>query len=287
MKKGFAGILLSAFLLTSAALWAADFWEKKKFVDWSEKEVTKILTKSPWARRVDVRLVSLLDSPPGMGPAHGGGFGGPREGSGPSSTVITCPPTCLAPGEGVGNSGPSAGGFPARFRLTVRWYSALPVRQAIVKVRFGGAAETSGRAAELLQEDEAHYIIGISSVPIAMLVRHPERAGSASEGLPSIGQRLKALSDQTKSESFLKIKGQQPVAAQAVQIQAGQAGNSVNAQALRSAADVYVVFPRRMGGRELINLEDKKVEFVTLIGPLEVKAKFKLKDMVYKGELEL
>ena len=276
MKRNFAGLLLVAFVLTSAGLLAADFWEKKKFADWSEKEVTKMLTKSPWARRVDVRLVSLLDSPSGVGPTQAGGYGSPREGSGPMPSP-----------EGVGNGGSSVGGLPPSFRLTVRWYSALPVRQAIVKTRFGNAAETSGRAAELLQEDEAHYIIGISSVPIAMLVQQPEPTGSSSERLPSIRERLKALSDQTKSESFLKMKGREPLAAQAVQIQSEQAGSSVSARALRSAADVYVVFPRRMSGREFITLKDKKVEFVTLIGPLKIKGKFKLKNMIYNGKLEL
>ena len=278
MKRSFTVLLSVAFVLTSAGLLAADFWEKKKFADWSEKEVTKMLTKSPWVRRVDVRLVSLLDSPSGVGPTQAGGYGGPREGSGPSNMPLP---------EGGGNGGPIVGGYPPSFRLTVRWYSALPVRQAIVKTRFGNAAETSGRAAELLQEDEAHYIIGISSVPIAMLVQQPEPAGSSSEGLPSIRERLKALSDQTKSESFLKMKGREPLAAQAVQIQSEQAGSSVSARALRSAADVYVVFPRRMSGRELITLKDKKVEFVTLIGPLKIKGKFKLKNMIYNGKLEL
>ncbi len=33
--------------------------------------------------------------------------------------------------------------------------------------------------------------------------------------------------------------------------------------------------------------EDKEVTFVTWIGPLDVKCKFTLKDMVYRGNLEL
>lgn len=36
-----------------------------------------------------------------------------------------------------------------------------------------------------------------------------------------------------------------------------------------------------------ITLEDKQVTFVTKIGPLEVKCKFTLKEMIYRGNLEL
>ncbi len=36
-----------------------------------------------------------------------------------------------------------------------------------------------------------------------------------------------------------------------------------------------------------ITSEDRKVEFVTKIGSIKVKRKFKLKDMVYNGKLEL
>lgn len=36
-----------------------------------------------------------------------------------------------------------------------------------------------------------------------------------------------------------------------------------------------------------IELEDKEVEFVTKRGPMEIKKKFKLKDMIFKGELAL
>jgi len=36
-----------------------------------------------------------------------------------------------------------------------------------------------------------------------------------------------------------------------------------------------------------LTLEDKQVTFVTKVGPLEVKCKFTLKDMMYRGSLEL
>ncbi len=38
---------------------------------------------------------------------------------------------------------------------------------------------------------------------------------------------------------------------------------------------------------DLIRLQDREVTFVTRLGPIEVKAKFPLKEMVYRGKLEL
>jgi hypothetical protein len=38
---------------------------------------------------------------------------------------------------------------------------------------------------------------------------------------------------------------------------------------------------------DLITLDDKTVTFVTKLGPIDVKVKFTLKDMVYQGKLAL
>jgi len=47
--------------------------------------------------------------------------------------------------------------------------------------------------------------------------------------------------------------------------------------------DVLIGFPRTAA----IALEDQDVEFASQIGAADVKYKFKLKDMVLKGKLEL
>src|SRR5579883_3075313 len=66
---------LSLLLFTiSLTLWAADFWQTKSFTDWDEKEVHKILTDSPWAKKL---LVSLpMGGRGGGGVAGGGGNAG-------------------------------------------------------------------------------------------------------------------------------------------------------------------------------------------------------------------
>ncbi len=42
---GFAGLCVIV-----SGLFAADFWERKNFLDWSEKEVAEMLSHSPWAK---------------------------------------------------------------------------------------------------------------------------------------------------------------------------------------------------------------------------------------------
>ncbi|MFQ5928901.1 MAG: hypothetical protein ACE5MK_04330 [Acidobacteriota bacterium] len=295
MKKHLVGTLLGLVLGTVFIL-GADFWEKKKFTEWSEKEVTRMLTKSPWARTVDVALSRLRGSRQfgadrsSHGGRQGGDFGGGRGGSGRG-------------GGGFGRGGMGGGGgFPPTVRLTIRWFSAVPIKQAIAKRRFGTDAGTSAQAAQIINRQETHYILGVSGVPGRMLLSNPGRRGSESgrgrspaerdtsrsgRDTSRAEERLKRVSERLKSESFLKIKGQEPIPADAVHIEVGRGGNTVDAQALRSGAEIYVMFPRTQESSHVINVKDKDVEFVTKIGEREVKKKFKLKDMVYDGKLEL
>ena len=48
----------------AATLCAADFWVAKPYTDWSEKETGKMITDSPWAKRVSISM--------GMMPQMGG-----------------------------------------------------------------------------------------------------------------------------------------------------------------------------------------------------------------------
>ena len=43
-----------ALIMGASTLVGADFWEKKKFSEWSPKEVAKMLSDSPWAKGFSV-----------------------------------------------------------------------------------------------------------------------------------------------------------------------------------------------------------------------------------------
>jgi hypothetical protein len=103
----------------------ADNWNKKP-EEWSDKDIQKLLTNSPWAKDATVNfdMQGMGGGPPGgMGGPPGGGMGGPPGGGmgGPPGGGMGGPP-------GRGMDGPP--GMPEIHAL-VRWESALPIRAAL------------------------------------------------------------------------------------------------------------------------------------------------------------
>src|SRR5439155_19214477 len=107
MARRLAGTA-ALWVLIGAGLLAADFWEEKPFLTWSDKEVDRIITDSPWAQRLTV-VNQGSPTPSIAGGAVGGGDdGGGRGGRG---------------GRGGG------GGGGVTLRLTITWRSALPIKE--------------------------------------------------------------------------------------------------------------------------------------------------------------
>ncbi len=237
MRK-IAGLLL----VFGCGLVAADFWQKP-YTEWSDKDTAKMMTASPWAKSVSVSMGGGPggDGAPPPGPGGGGfGGGGPR---GPQ-------------GGGGSEFGPGAqGSAPPTFDVVARWQSALPIRQALVRLKFGAEADKSAEAGKILEQEDRPYEIVLSG-PMGMFLG----------GKP--GDAAKALSD----VSFLSSARTGPI--KATQIEVGKPGKSM---------DVVFAFPRTMP----FALDDKEVEFTTKLGASVLKYKFKLKDMVLSGKLEM
>jgi len=253
-------VVVAGLLAAGALLQAEDFWEKKKYAEWTDKEVRQMVTNSPWARRVEIPLGSAMSGGGGRGGrgggrggrggggAGGGGFGAESAGGGfPGAGGEEA-------GGGLGGEGVGGGGGPApTLPVTVRWQSALPVRQALVKSRFGAEAATSQEAAKMLATEQQYYIVVISGLP-----------GRFLEGAPP---------GALKNSSALRLSKSQSIEASDVKVSQGQ-----------PLADVYLLFPRTRA----LRLEDKEVELVvTGLGPLEVRRKFRLKEMLFDGKLQL
>lgn len=249
MKKTFRAIIV-ILSLGAASLVAADFWEKKKLSDWTDKEVRKMLTNSPWARVVDVRLGGPVGGP--SGGRRGGGSRTPSAGGGGGGDIG---------GDDTGGGSSRRGGFdapelPPATPLTIRWHTALPVKQAVAKSRYGDEVMTSPEAAKFLSRQEERYIVGVAGIP-AFAFRGADPAS-------------------LKSNAVLKVKDKPPIRAEEVQASRDQ-----------RTVDVFVIFPRGQQGSHVITLEDNEVEFSLDLGRTDIRRKFKLKDMVYEGKLEL
>jgi hypothetical protein len=194
-----------------------EFWNEKTPPDWTAAEIQQLLNKSPWAKDG-----SITDTGQ-RGPLSSGARpAGRRRGGGAAS-----PST-------AGSTGASI-----KWKATVRWESALPVRESLHR-------GTPGEA-------PADYIVNVLG------------------NIPGVDPDSKTdiLMDNTK----LEHKGDE------IKL------NKVEAAPKNelSADGTLFYFSRVLA----LRLEDREVSFTTKLGPLDIKCKFALKDMVYRGKLEL
>jgi len=230
MKRATGLLFLSAFCLL-----AAEFWQKP-YTEWSDKDITKLMTNSPWAKSTGIEI-SFGGGPPGSGagPGLGGGGGGGR-GGGPQGQR-----------EGPGG-GPSV-------EVMARWQSALPVREAEVRRKYGAEADKSEEAKKFLSEQPETYQIVLSGQAFAFPMGPPD-----------------SLKTALSEASFLASARTGAIKPTQVDVNRGP-----------REVDVLLVFPRSMP----FTLEDKEVEFAATLGKTKLQYKFKLKDMVVNGKLEM
>jgi hypothetical protein len=238
----------AALLVFGVSLWGADFWQAKPPTDWSDKEVQKMLGNSPWARSSSVSLSG--PTPPSVG--------GPT--SGPSTDAGAPPPISEnAGGRGGRGGGPRPGADQPSpgpsATIVVRWQSALPVKEALARVKYGSESATSPDARKFVETGENAYVVVISG-PLRPFLR----------GSPE------ALTKTLLSETSLSTKAKGVLNP-----------SDVRFGTIEKAVELYFYFPRSAA----YTAEDKEVEFSTRLGDLPLKFKFRLKDMVLNGKLEL
>lgn len=252
---------LSQFVLITGCfallVTAEDFWLKKPYTDWADKEATKLLENSPWAHQVSVSLAGPAQQ---MENGGGGGRGKSRGGGVPDMSASNGEepsmggPRSRGGGHGGGDMEAGSGGGTSVL-LTVRWQSALPVREAVVVTKLGHEKADSEDARKFLGQTVAGYVVAVIGVPPAMGRIPAER-----------------LNELAKTTTALRLKDKDPIPA-----------DRAEAVARERSVDLFFVFPKSSP----ITLEDKEVEFIARLGRIEVKRKFKLKDMVLGDKLEL
>jgi hypothetical protein len=256
--KRFALFLFSIICSLPGPLHAAEFWETKPFPEWSDKELQRMMINSPWSKQISVpmdspeaarRRAQARNEPLASGLPD------------PSNTPDPTAPDGARGGRGGALSGgnmdnPTAAPNIPLIPISIRWISALPIKQAQMRAKYGKEAATSPEAQKFLGQKPTLYILAIAGIP-GLLV--------------SAGGGDRTREEMSKSTS-LTVKGKEPFRPAAVQF-VPNGGN----------VDVIVGFERTSE----ITLDDQEVEFSSLIGSVTVKYKFKLKDMAIKGKLEL
>jgi hypothetical protein len=190
-------VLRVALLLLPLCMFAADEqgWKNKQVPDWTEEDAKQVLADSPWVKTVTPTLGQAQQQRP-YGPGMGrrrGGFGYPGGGY-PGGY-----PGGGYPGGGYPNGGggyPNGGNRPDDSntqlpKLTLRWESAQPIREAELKTRDANAPTI----------DSDHYAIAVYGVPSRF----------------ATGDQQK-LEDQFKKDATLKRDGKKDLKASSVQI---------------------------------------------------------------------
>lgn len=240
-----------------------------------------MLTKSPWAKEA---VASYNGGPRGFGDGDettdrrgtgggigGGGIGGGGIGGGiPGIGGIGGIGGRRYPGQG-GPGGPGPGGPVGddprgagrqQFHGTVRWESARPIQEAL----------DIGSSDDRPNPDlEKYYVLNLLG-ELPTLGGGRRRGGDATDDQDDPAQkerRIEALKEFTTLE---RKSGQ-------VFLEKIQQGSRTG----RPGPGTLFYFSKLDG----ISPDDKQVSFYTKIGPLEVRARFTLKDMVYRGKLAL
>jgi hypothetical protein len=255
MKK-----LAVSVLLFAACLGAADFWQSKPFTDWNDKDVKKMLDGSPWSKETNVAI----------GGSQGQGGGAGKRGSRTPGTMgEVASPDAPRP-NAMGDSGPgggragggdkgggdtSDGGAIPTMTLVVRWQSALPVKQAMARAKYGSEVTTSAEAKKLIETVEPNYIVVVSGLSRALLRGDP-------------GSMKKEILNGCE----LLVKGKDPI--KPVDFMVQSTGKGV---------DAFFAFPKTAA----FSVEDKEVEFSAKFQAVTVKQRFQFKNMVLNGKLEL
>jgi hypothetical protein len=201
-------------------LFAADPWQSTPFAQWTDQEVQQIMSNSPWAHEVTVTSGSQDTIVVGGGGRRGGISGGGSGSGGMTST-----------------------------RMVVVWESALPVREAVLRVKYGEAIG-SMNTKQTLETDDPTYVIIVNNIP----------ATAVKGDIEKVKQDIKKRTTLNKLQPTLVELG-------------------VNGK----VAGLYFEFPKTAP----ISLNDSDVDFSTKVGELVVKTRFHLQDMVLNGKLEL
>jgi translation initiation factor 1 (eIF-1/SUI1) len=241
-------ILASLF---SFSLTAADFWQTKKSSEWTDKELSKILNDSPWSRQTAITMGQGSKGGGGGGEGRGSSGGGGSRGGGMSSGGMSG-----GGGKGGrgGEGGGGGGGMPS-ISLQIRWATAKPVKLAVARLKFGAEAESKPEVKELVNRVEKDYVITIEGIPPNM----------ARQGVEKLASSL-------KMNCAMHCAGKDDLTPSDAQVVQGERGITA-----------VVTFPKK----DPFSLDDKEVEFAMKLGNNTAKRKFKLKDMVFDGKLEL
>jgi hypothetical protein len=236
MSKRVIGVMAAALLL-AFVVFAGDVWKDKKYTDWDQKDVAKILTDSPWARTVQFggQGSSQAAAAPidGIGTANSNvgadssGGGGASDGSRASHSLSAT--QSVIQGNGGSGMGPQA-------NFSVLWYSSRTIREALAREK-----ELQGVAADEAEKPLAtqfdHYTIVLQG--------------------RNLGGFVRAGEDAIKDKSYLMLKKSHD------KLEPDKVTLQKSADGARVTAILYEFPEKNATGQPTIASDEKSADFVT------------------------
>jgi hypothetical protein len=260
------GVAATAFLAVASLSVAASDWQNNDPKQWNCNDVYQILNNSPWSKTVKTQITNAKDPADALGnqssggstppPPNTGGYGGGgrRGGYGASSRTYSS-------GGGGSQGKPTTSSAPPPTEVTIQWQSALPVQMAAAKKVVNDADVSNIKPLD-------NYVVAVIGLPIRAL---GGRAASVDSDQTLDPDEEKNLEERLKTDTELIAGGHEALHPVKVELNQGVDGR------------ILLYFPKN----EPITLGEKTVEFKLRAGHTKIEKKFVLKDMEFKGQLEL
>lgn len=249
-KRRSAPLFLVTCLCISLTIKAGGFWDKTPYTQWDGKQLQKLLSDSPWAKKVRVAMTrkkgKRSSSPGRYQPGQQRGYSAQDVSGGlPRGEEVSSPSGGRGGGRGAG-SRPSSG-----VSLLIRWESSLPLKQARLMNSPMARDASPQNIEKYLNRKDSSYIVSLEGLP------------------PVILDRLDP--DGLSQKATLKRKNHAPIQAESVRI----VGQKVRL--------LFFLFPKD----DPISLKNKDVEFQIELPRITIKKKFKVRDFLFQGRLEI
>jgi hypothetical protein len=237
----------SALAPGTALFGASDFWNRKQSSQWSDEEIHRLMSKSPWAKEVNAGAAPDRRSLTGAAPAPDVAGGGPGRGMGG--------PGGYGGGYNIDYGGDRRGrGARPATAVTIRWESAQPILEATKE--------------QLPRDFSGHYVLAVAGLPLEWGM---DRPGRGNRGATEQSVRLSDMVERLQAGATLGARGKDPEGAGIVR---------------RAPSDEAWLFGFSKELLPLTRT-DKDIEFSLNSGPMVVKARFEPAEMMYRGQLAL
>lgn len=252
-------------MLLCLCLSAASLPWRKDPKQWSREDVERVLEHSPWAQAAPATFPDNRSAPPQS----------VYDLPGPAQAGMPAPKNAATDGRWDGGVSRNNGaGMLPSLSVLVRWESALPIRQALLRSKALGMLPTPGTDPTQAAAEPASYILTITGLVPSNQYRSigalPKQSSSDADDGTRPAKDTEQVLEGLMGNTRLLVRGKATLRPENVKLDP-------------ATGVIRVFFPRTV---EIVK-SDKEVLFTSRFGSLTLEKRFHLNDMMYQNRLEL